>query len=371
MSNRMAHDPQHPREQRHLVGHEEAERIFLESWLSGRMHHAWLIAGPSGVGKATLAYRMARFALAEGEQESQTGLFGTPRLLASLDVDLDHPAMRRALAGTHPDLLAIERPWDEKRKRYKRDLPVDEARRIAPFLHLTSAEGGWRVVIVDGADQLNSAGQNAILKIVEEPPEKTLILLVVDNVGAMLPTLRSRARKLTLGPLPSADIERLLRARKPALDGSQAMTIARMAEGSLGRALQIEAADGVALYQGMLDVFWNAPRFDALKAYQFTDVATQDDARWTVAADLIAWWLGRLAKAGARDRLPIEEAAPGEAELIQRLLRISQDSGRLDRWVEVWENSRRLFARADAASLDRRQTLMSALAQAATALGEG
>lgn len=355
----------HPRRNTYLEGHAEAQALLLESWNSGRMHHAWLIGGPPGVGKATLAYRMARFVLINGLPEAADGgLFGPPPTPTSLNVDPQNPVCHRIAAGGHADLLNIQRTWDEKRKRYKRDLPVEEVRKIAPFLRLTSAEGGWRVVIVDGADQLNVSGQNAILKILEEPPAKTLILLVADNVGAMLPTIRSRTRKLMLEPLSEAQVKGLLFRYQPDLSDADRAALARLGEGSVGKALELHQAGGMDLYKAMLGVFETLPRLDVLAAYAFIDAVLRgnDEASWAAISDLIGWWLGRVARAGARGTIPPEVVA-GEAALVHRLMQGSLRTGRLDRWVEVWENTNHLFAKADSANLDRRQTLMGVLMQ--------
>ncbi len=361
-----ADDAFNPRRNTHLEGHGVAQKLLLDSWNSGRMHHAWLIGGPPGIGKATLAFRMARFVLTKGlAGEQEMGLFGPPPDPTSLVVDTDSAISHRIASGGHADLLTVQRTWDEKRKRFKRDLPVDEIRKIAPFLRLTSAEGGWRVVIVDGADQLNTSGQNAILKILEEPPSKALILLVADNVGAMLPTIRSRTRKLALEPLTEAQAKALLFRYLPDLEDAERAALARLSEGSIGRAMELHAAGGLTLYKAMLGVFDSLPRLDILDAYAFIDATLRggnEEANWVAVTELIGWWLGRVARAGARGTIP-PEVVPGEAALVHRLMQGSQRSGNLDRWVEVWENTNHMFAKAESANLDRRQTLISALSQ--------
>lgn len=369
-----AHDPDafHPRRNTHLDGHAAAEKRLLDSWNSGRMHHAWLIGGPPGIGKATLAFRMARFVLTKGlAGEQEMGLFGPPPDPTSLNVDMDSPVCHRIASSGHADLLTIQRTWDEKRKRFKRDLAVDEVRKIAPFLRLTSAEGGWRVVIVDGADQLNSSGQNALLKILEEPPNKALILLVADNVGAMLPTIRSRTRKLALEPLSEGQVRSLLFRYLPDLADGERTALARLAEGSIGRAMELHAAGGLDLYKAMLGVFDTLPRLDILGAYAFIDATLRggnEEANWVAVAELMSWWLGRIARAAARGTVP-PEVVPGEAALVHRLMQGSHRAGGLDRWVEVWENTNHMFAKAESANLDRRQTLMSVLSRIEAAAG--
>ncbi|MCY4407885.1 MAG: DNA polymerase III subunit delta', partial [Rhodospirillaceae bacterium] len=179
-----------PRENPHLVGHEPAAGALVEAWGSGRLAHAWLIAGPRGIGKATLAYRFARFVLAG--KEGIDGLTMAP----------EHPVFRRIAAGGHSDLAVIERGLGD-RGRLRAEIVVDDVRKANAFLSLTAGEGGWRVVIVDAADEMNRNAANALLKRLEEPPSRVLFLLVSHAPSRMPATLRSRCRLLSLAPLPA------------------------------------------------------------------------------------------------------------------------------------------------------------------------
>src|SRR6204780_337245 len=187
-----------PRANPNLLGHADAERTLLEAMRSGRMHHAWLITGAEGIGKATLAFRFAR-RLLSGQ--------GAPD---SLYLDPSNPVFRRIAAGGHADLVTIERVINEKTKRLKRDIAVEDVRKINAFMALTPAEGGWRVAIVDGAEDLNQASANALLKILEEPPPRAVLILVCSAPGRLLPTIRSRCRRLRLSPLTDAGMTTLL-----------------------------------------------------------------------------------------------------------------------------------------------------------------
>lgn len=355
-----ASDPYAPRRNPDLIGHEAAEALLLDAWGGGRMHHAWLIGGPSGVGKATLAYRFARFVLAQGAAAvSDEGLFGVPPPPQSLAVSADSATFHRVAAGSCADLLTVERMQDEKKNRLKRDVAVEDVRRIAPFLHMTAGEGGWRVAIIDGADRMNASGMNAILKILEEPPPRALLLLVSDNPGGLLPTIRSRTRKLALNPLPEETVSTLLNRYHPELSDHDRAVLAHLSEGSIGRAAALADAGGLALYREMLELLAGLPRLNPAAVQAFAEKIGRAgaDELYETATELLTWWLARLARALAQGRLP-HETVPGEGALIARLAA----AGGLERWMQVWEKTAREFARAEAANLDKILVVASALA---------
>lgn len=346
-----------PRRNPDLTGQDEAERLLLEAWNSGRLPHAWLIGGSPGVGKATLAYRFARFVLAQ--DAAGDGLFGGGAPATSLHLSASHPVFRRVASGGHADLLTVERQRDDKRNRLKRDIAVDDVRKIGPFLHRTSAEGGWRVAVIDGADRMNVSGLNAILKILEEPPNKALLLLVSDNPGGMLPTIRSRCRKLTLKALSEDTVVKLLTEHRPDIPADDRPALARLSEGSVGHAIGLADAGGLELYRAMIGLLSGLPRLDIAAAHAFGDTLTRktDDGVYETATELLVWWLARFARALARGAWPAEVVA-GEAALMTRMA----NARSLERWVEVWEKVQRLFARAESANLDRKQVVLNALA---------
>ncbi|MCZ6744364.1 MAG: DNA polymerase III subunit delta', partial [Alphaproteobacteria bacterium] len=223
--------PPRPNANPDLIGHGEAEAALLGAYGANRLHHAWLITGMRGIGKATLAYRFARFVLAGG---GEGGLFaGTPD---GLYIAPGHPVFRRIAAGSHGDLKSLAPGYDQDRKKMRSEIVIDDVRGIGAFLSLTAAEGGWRVVVIDGAEDMNRNAANAVLKALEEPPKRSVLLLVSHAPGRLLATIRSRCRHLPLRPLAEEDVTRLLHRLAPGLDAGEATTLARIAEGSPGKA---------------------------------------------------------------------------------------------------------------------------------------
>ena len=205
--------PHHPRRRFLLVGHEQAENNLKDAYVSGRLHSAWLIGGPRGIGKATLAYRFARFLLARPDSEALAA--------PGIDVAPDHPVARRISAGAHPDLLRIERAFDHKNGRVQAETRVEVARAVPRFFAHTAGEGGWRVCIIDTADDLNEVSANVLLKTIEEPPPRSLILLLSHAPGRLLGTIRSRCVKVGLAPLAKdrvIDVLRTIPGQAPLAD---------------------------------------------------------------------------------------------------------------------------------------------------------
>lgn len=226
-------DALHPRLSTQLIGQESAEQRLLKTYLSGKMHHAWILGGARGIGKATLAYKFATFVL---RYPDPAAFDDRP---ANLDVDPDDPVARRIVSQGHADLLAITPAWDHRNKRYKTEIGATEARQASNFFARTAGEGGWRVCIVDPAGSMNVTAANALLKILEEPPSRALFLLVADTPGRLLQTIRSRCLRLDLKPLDDSNVSDVLRtlvARDAGLDLSGASSIVPYAGGSPGRA---------------------------------------------------------------------------------------------------------------------------------------
>lgn len=348
-------DPLAPRRNPALVGHVVAELALLQAAESGRLPHAVMLGGPRGIGKATLAFRFARWLLARAER-GEPSLFGSPAPASTLALDPEHPVARRISAGGHADLLTVERGWDAKRKKLRGEIVVDDVRAVAGFLRLTPAEGGWRVVIVDSADEMNRNAANALLKVLEEPPRRALLLLICHAPGRLLPTIRSRCRKLALQPLAEEEVVVLIRQHRPAVSATDAAALARLGDGSIGRALELADAGGLALYRGLIERLGELPRLDIPALHRLADSMAGADAEdaFRTLTELLLDFLCRLVT-GAADGNPREVLA-GEAELLCRL----GARTRLDRWIEVWEKLRTLFGKADAINLDRKQVVLDA-----------
>ncbi|MDX5358084.1 MAG: DNA polymerase III subunit delta', partial [Rhodobacterales bacterium] len=210
----------HPRETRLLLGQDRAEAAFLDAYASGRLHHGWLLTGPKGVGKATLAWRIARFLLATPEDQ---GGFFAPAPPGSLDIPEDDPVARRIRALSEPRLFLLRRGPNDKGDALTREITVGEVRKMKSFFALSAADGGRRVAIIDAADELNTAAANALLKLLEEPPEGVTMLLVSHQPARLLPTIRSRCRVLALHPLTPADMASALSAAGAEVHDPQAM----------------------------------------------------------------------------------------------------------------------------------------------------
>ncbi len=351
----------HPRDTAAFVGHEAAVRTLTESFGAGRLAHAWLISGPRGIGKATLAYRFARHVLAAGGAP-EASLFGAAEAENAtgsrdpLDMSSEDEVFRRVASRSHADLMTLELEFNEKTKRMRSEIIVDQVRRLIPFFGMTAGEGGWRVAIIDSCDDLNRNAANALLKVLEEPPRQGLLLLVAHTPGRLLPTLRSRCQKLALGPLGAQDAGDLLGAHLPEVPEADRAALARAAEGSPGRALELAANGGLGLYAEMVDLFRPLPGLDIPRLHALGDRLNRKggEAAYRSLMALFTHWLERMVRNGAGGG-PGAEVIAGEHAIMAGL---AARRG-LEDWIEVWEKVRRLVARAESVNLERKQVVLS------------
>ncbi len=344
----MSDDP-HARLIRHLIGHEAAWSEVDAAWRSGRFAHAWLITGPRGIGKASFAYLAAKAILTAPPQGEGDGLFGpvpTPPL--HREPDAAHPALARIESGAYPDLVTVEIGWtDDKMTKRRTEIVVDDVRAVGAFLAMTPAEGGWRVVVVDAADEMNRNAANALLKNLEEPPKRTVLFLVAHNPARLLPTIRSRCRRLELAPLSRTETAEGLARLLPEESETRRDTLAHMAHGSLGAAMTLARAGGDTLAAEIAKLLAPWPRLDTGAIYAFAAKIAADEAKYRLFAALLGDWIAATLKRGAG--APAEGGGSDIATAVP-----------LDRWIEVWEKVNDLFRKADAVNLDRRHVVLSA-----------
>lgn len=307
----------HPRDTAALIGQDAAQAALLEAFNTGRLHHAWLITGARGVGKATLAWRIARFLLSTPDPDPDD-MFGAPAP-TSLDIPADHPIARRIAAGGEPGLKFVHRTVNEKTKRLRDQIVVDDIRDMASFFQLSATDGGRRVVIIDAADEMNVNAANALLKMLEEPPARTTLLLICHQPSRLLPTIRSRCRTLRLGPL-NADQMAQAMAQAGVDPGAGGAALAELSAGSVGEALRLALLDGLKIYGEVIALMGTMPNLDRARALALADAAGArgGEARLDLLYTLIDIALARLARTGA-GHPPRNEAARDEAAIFARL----------------------------------------------------
>jgi DNA polymerase-3 subunit delta' len=318
----------HPRQTTSLIGQDRALAIVSRALRSARPPQAWLICGPPGVGKATLAYRIARYLLAYGASDQGP---------ADLSVPANDPTSLQVAAGSHPGLLVLKRGVDPETGKLMNVLSVSEVRRLSGFFGMTSGAGGWRVAVVDTADDMNDAAANALLKLLEEPPSRAMLLVLSNTPGRLLPTIRSRCQRLNLRPLNEPDLEAELKRLLPEQNAEERAVLARLACGSLGAALKLAGGDGLML---------------AKEADRLIDQAAQPDIPALFA---LAEKLSRIT-----DGLDILGAFLTQALAERIRARALRGQPHLNRWVGALEQLSKNFARTDALYLDSRQTLLTA-----------
>jgi DNA polymerase III subunit delta' len=316
----------HPRERFVLFGHADAEQAFLDGWRGGRLHHAWLIGGGEGIGKATLAYRVARFLLAQRPGDAPE----------SLEVAPDHPAARQVAALSHPNLAVLRRAPATERKAASASIPVEAVRRAMSLFGSTAADEGYRVCIVDSAEDLTVSSANALLKLVEEPPQRSIFLIVSHAPQRVLPTIRSRCRHLQLRPLGANHMTAVIRSLGPAwsdLPAERLEEAARVSDGSVRRALEMLDEDNRAIVAEVAGVLEALPRLDQRRVLGLAESLSRRDAdaAYVLALDTVSRWVSDAL--AARASLPAARLAP-LVEVCEKVARAAAD-------VELYNLDRR------------------------------
>jgi DNA polymerase-3 subunit delta' len=331
----------HPRETSVLFGHREAEAALLNAYKSGRIPHAWLIGGGQGIGKATLAYRMARFVLSHRDP-----LSAAVQRTETLAVDPDGAVARRVASSSHGGLLTLERTLNDKGV-MRTVIAVDQTRETISFFGSTAAVEGWRVCIVDTVDELNPNAANALLKVLEEPPQQSLFLLLSHAPARVLPTILSRCRKLMLRPLSTKDvISAAAQAASLEADDPALIEAAAASEGSVGRALTLMGGDALKLQQRAAALLAKLPDVDPRELHALGDAL------------------------GTSDRVALAAFVDSVDRFVAERLRIGNPNAnlpRLARLAEVWEKIARAARDTQDYNLERKPLVFSVFSMLADA----
>lgn len=331
----MTEEYEYPSSNAYLIGHDEQINLFLTAYNSGALHHGWLITGNEGIGKATLAYKIARFLLSAANTKTYT----------TLDIPADSPVFAQVAQKSHPDFKVLERDFtetdkkklikainqgedagEEMRQGLKRSnvIKVEDVRDVVNFLSKKSFNDNWRVVIVDSADDLNTSSANALLKILEEPPLKSILLLISHSPGKLLPTIRSRCAKIALKPLTEQEVAVLLRRYKPSLNENEVKGLAKISAGSIGRALKYAENNALAMYETIKKICYGGAKSDGALLLSIAEEAAKDEDCWDLFAELICRF--------ARDNLPeatqkreLYEAYENTLKILDETIRLNMD----------------------------------------------
>ena len=290
-----------PEKNNYLLGQETAEQFFLRAWQQDNLHHAWILSGPKGIGKATLAYRIARFLLNKPSKDAK-----------SLQIAENSGIFQQVANGSNPDLMVLEKDYIETDRKkilsaikkgetltetelagFKKSafIRIDEVRKVIDFLAKTSFNDGWRVVIVDSADDMNKNAANALLKILEEPPAKTVILLISHNISNLMMTIRSRCAKLALQVLPTNNVASLLRRYRPQLSEEMVAKLAAMSGGSIGKAILYADTDAYEMYEQMCLILSAKSKFKLSDLLDFCTNVAGDTDKFAILEELLTRYI--------------------------------------------------------------------------------
>ena len=337
-----------------LFGHENAKQEILRSIAIERLPHAWLISGQKGIGKATLAFQMSYLII-------QNNLYSHDKHPVAVDfldweknfskLDQSDLVLSKILNFSHPQFLYISPEMDGKSKP---EIIVENVRKIHGFLRLTSREGGWRIVMIDSAEKMNRNAQNAVLKIIEEPPNRVAIVLVSHSEGRLLPTIRSRCRRLILRPVGVEHLKDLIKQYFPELSSKEQVNLALLANGSPGRAIELMDSNGLEFFNDIRELFYSIPEIDNTSLYQFIDRFSGKNTHETfkVAIDVINWWISNIIISAARGKPP--QKLHEEKKLFLRLGKFG-----VTRWFHHKDKLEYFYKKTDILHLDKPQVILN------------
>ena len=314
----------HPKAAETLFGHQVAEQEFINCFKSGKLHHGWLITGAKGIGKATFAWRIAKFLLTQPIAGSEpNGLFGNSRenQNSELDENRKKAIVARILAESEPRLSVVRKSFDEKRKTFRSSIRVDEIRHLKSSFSLSVTDGGYRVAIVDCADDLNINAANALLKTLEEPPKNTVFLLISHNVHSLIPTIRSRCRELRLNSLADSDLVNALKQINLTIPEQDSEIYSLLGSGSVGNSIRLIQHDGASIYRTVLSFLHQLPDLNGFELEKFiaTFLGNKNKSRLELLIELLNVTVARIAKAGIVGRSSSYYFLTDEKEIFTKL----------------------------------------------------
>lgn len=334
-----------PRLTREIIGHDAAFADFTQSRSRGRLHHSWLLSGIKGIGKASFAYQVARHLLLKTPAD-------TPLHHCVPDTD---PAMRLIDTGAHPDLFVLTRGYNRDTDKFRTEIAIDDVRRMKSFFQLSSAGANWRVCIIDSLDEMNKYSLNSLLKILEEPPEKSIFLLVSHRVGSVLDTIKSRSRQLEFRPLTCPQLEQLVSHHLPETPPEAMAAAAFLADGSAHMALTLAELGGFDLYRDLIALLDGLPRPDVEALHGFADrFGPRGDVKsFPVFCFLLSNWLHRALRSHI-DGQNLVPVFAGEDDVAARFVSRTNTGALLGLWEKITDDARQ----AEALNLDRKQIVL-------------
>ena len=349
-----AHGEPDPARAPRLLEHEGAQAVLRRAHAAGRLHHAWMLAGPRGIGKACLAWAWARFLLHYGDDAATAAELSAD----GVGVPPDSRAVARLQAGAHTDFLHVHPDWDARTRIYREQLPASALRRIAPLFALSAAEQrGWRVCLIDSADAMTPTAANALLKILEEPPPRALFLIVCHQPGRVLPTIRSRCQLVPMRKLRTASVAQILKLHLPAMAEAERLACAQLGEGSAHQALGFARTRGMQVYAQTLQILQRLPHLPWEEVHKLADELAQTGAshaapRFARFADLLLGIVHRAASVLAGGQA---DALPQERPLVEQW----RSSLAIERLADVWAQMAALAERNTGLRLDGRQSVLA------------